>query len=192
LNGNGTNEEGILMEFRLRGAALSITPADILTAPREVRPTPIDGRNKYFVELHGRRFPIKQVLRLVIGLPGFGFGAQDAHRILSRLGFDVFEYERPTPTPPRANGNPARLPGAGARNRDNHEVLRLLVVFERDEDDWEVASCPTLPGCHSQGRTRKEALDNIREAIRGYLASLREHDAALPPSSEFQIIEVRA
>ncbi len=67
--------------------------------------------------------------------------------------------------------------GAGARNWGNHEVLKLLVVFEMDEDGWEVASCPTLPGCHSQGRTRKEALDNIREAIRGYLASLREHDA---------------
>ena len=47
------------------------------------------------------------------------------------------------------------------------EALRLLVVFERDEDGWEVASCPTLPGCHSQGRTRSEALANIREAIRG-------------------------
>ena len=52
-------------------------------------------------------------------------------------------------------------------------MLKLLVVFERDEDGWEVASCPTLPGCHSQGRTRTEALANIREAISGYLASMR-------------------
>ena len=79
------------MDFKLRGAALSITPADILTATRDVPPTPIDGRNKYFVELHGRRFPIKQVLRLVTGSPAVGFGAQDAHRILSRLGFDIIE-----------------------------------------------------------------------------------------------------
>ena len=56
---------------------------------------------------------------------------------------------------------------------------------------WHVASCPTLPGCHSQGRTREEALRNVREAIRGYLASLREHGVASPPSSEFQVIEVR-
>lgn len=46
---------------------------------------------------------------------------------------------------------------------DNGEVLRLLVVFQLDEDGWEVASCPTLPGCHSQGRTREEALDNVQE-----------------------------
>ena len=184
------------MNFRLRGAAFSITSADILRAMHNVPPTPIDGRNKYFVELHGQRFPIKQVLRLVTGLPSVGFTAQDAHRILTRLGFDIFEYQIPTPadvrTPARINGDPASLIDPGATNQDNGEVRRLLVVFQVDEDGWQVASCPTLPGCHSQGRTREEALDNVREAIRGYLASLREHDAALPPSSEFQIVEVRA
>ena len=61
---------------------------------------------------------------------------------------------------------------------------RELVVFHPDEDGWHVASCPTLPGCHSQGRTREEALRNVREAIKGYLASLREHGVASPPSSE--------
>ena len=65
--------------------------------------------------------------------------------------------------------------------------------FETDEDGREeVASCPTLPGCHSQGRTRDEALDNIREAIRGYLASLRKQDAPLPSSTEFPVVAVRA
>ena len=184
------------MDFKLRGAALSITPADILTATRDVPPTPIDGRNKYFVELHGRRFPIKQVLRLVTGSPAVGFGAQDAHRILSRLGFDIIEDHGSPPagtrTLPRVAGSPASLVDPGAKNQDDSKALRLLVVFQADEDGWEIASCPTLPGCHSQGRTRKEALDNVHEAIRGYLASLREHEATLPPSSEFQIIEVRA
>ena len=184
------------MNFTLRGTAFSITPADILAATRDVPPAPIDGRNKYFVDLHERRFPIKQVLRLVTGLPSVGFTAQDAHRILSRLGFDIFEDPVPAPadagTATRAEGDPASLIDPGAANRDNGEVRRLLVVFQRDEDGWEVASCPTLPGCHSQGRTRAEALDNLREAIGGYLASLREHDADLPASSEFQVIEVRA
>ncbi len=184
------------MNFRLRGAVFSITSADILRATRDVLPTPIDGRNKYFVELHGQRFPIKQVLRLITALPLVDFTAQDAHRVLSRLGFDIFEDQIPAPadvgTPARTNSDPASLIDSGATNQDNGEVRRLLVVFQIDEDGWQVASCPTLPGCHSQGSTREEALDNVREAIRGYLASLREHDAALPPSSEFQIIEVRA
>lgn len=69
-------------------------------------------------------------------------------------------------------------------------MLKLLVVFEQDEDGWEVASCPTLPGCHSQGRTREEALRNIHEAIRGYLASMREHDIPTPKSSEFTVVEL--
>ena len=70
------------------------------------------------------------------------------------------------------------------------KVLKLPVVFETDEDGWEVASCPTLPGCHSQGQTRSEALANIREAIRGYLASMREHGAPAPSSSEFEVVDV--
>ena len=73
---------------------------------------------------------------------------------------------------------------------NGRNILNLLVVFERDEDGWEVASCPTLPGCHSQGRTRDEALANIREAIRGYLASLRAHGENLPSSTEFEVLEI--
>lgn len=184
------------MNFTLRGAALSITPEDILRATQDESPTPIDGRNKYFLELHGRRFPIKQVIRLVTGLPSIGFTAQDAHRILTRLGYRIFEDQVRTlvdsESPIRTSGDPSSFVAPRATNQGNSEVRTLLVVFQTDEDGWEVASCPTLPGCHSQGRTRKEALDNVREAIRGYLASLREHDAALPPSSEYQIVEVRA
>ena len=80
-------------------------------------------------------------------------------------------------------GNPSEREGYG-------RALRLLVVFERDEDGWEVASCPTLPGCHSQGRTRREALENVKEAIRGYLATMREDGVPLPSSSEYEVVEV--
>ena len=184
------------MTFTLRGVAFSITAAKVREATSRVEPAATDGRNKYFVELHGQRYPIKQVLRLVTGLPLVGFTAQDAHRILSRLGFKIFEGDAPAlataGTLTLANGDPASLIDSATVSQENGDVRRLLVVFQTDEDGWEVVSCPTLPGCHSQGRTRQEALDNIREAIRGYLASLREHDAALPPSSEFQVIEVRA
>ena len=180
------------MNFTLRGAAFSISSADVFRVTRNVPPSSTDGRNKYFVELHGQHYPIKQVFRLVSGLPLAGFGAQDAHRILSRLGFNIFE-EQPSVVPntgdlARTNGGPT---STGRRAIEDGELRKLLVVFQTDEDGWEVASCPTLPGCHSQGRTREEALENVREAIRGYLASLREHDAAPPPSSEFQVIEVR-
>jgi predicted RNase H-like HicB family nuclease len=42
-----------------------------------------------------------------------------------------------------------------------------VTLFESDEG-WAVC-CPDLPGCHSQGATREEALENIREAIRLWL-----------------------
>ena len=51
-------------------------------------------------------------------------------------------------------------------------------------------SAPALPGCLSQGRTREEALANIKEAITGYLESLRKHGEPLP-STEVTAIEVK-
>ena len=68
-------------------------------------------------------------------------------------------------------------------------VLKLPVVFETDEDGWVVASCPTLPGCHSQGWTKDEALANIREAAKGYLASKGTHGDAPPAASRLEFVE---
>ncbi len=44
-----------------------------------------------------------------------------------------------------------------------------VVVIETEEGVS--ISCPALKGCHSQGSTRAEALENIRDAIREWLAS---------------------
>ncbi len=46
------------------------------------------------------------------------------------------------------------------------------VVFEAQPDGGYHASCPALPGCHSEGETLDEATGNIREAIEVYLESL--------------------
>jgi len=43
-----------------------------------------------------------------------------------------------------------------------------------------VADCPALPGCMSQGKTQKEALKNIREAILGYIKVLKKHHQTAP------------
>ena len=47
--------------------------------------------------------------------------------------------------------------------------MTLQVVIERGEDGYFVAHCPSLKSCWSQGKTREEALQNIREAIDLYL-----------------------
>jgi predicted RNase H-like HicB family nuclease len=46
--------------------------------------------------------------------------------------------------------------------------MRYRVVLFESEEGWAV-SCPDLPGCHSQGATREDALESIREAIRLWL-----------------------
>lgn len=51
--------------------------------------------------------------------------------------------------------------------------VTLNVVIEH-EDDWFVAEVPALPGCISQGRSREEALANVKEAIEGWLLVERD------------------
>jgi len=68
--------------------------------------------------------------------------------------------------------------------------MRYRIIVEPDEDGVFVAECPALPGCVSQGVTRTEALANIRDAIAGYLESLRRHDEPIPPSIYEEIVEV--
>ncbi len=69
--------------------------------------------------------------------------------------------------------------------------LRWRIVIEQDEDGVFVAECPSLPGCISQGKTRKEALANIQDAIEGYLASLKKHREAIPPAIHEAVVEVK-
>ena len=47
-----------------------------------------------------------------------------------------------------------------------------------DEDGRYIAECTDLPGCVSDGETEEEALDNIADAISGYLASMAKHARA--------------
>ena len=68
--------------------------------------------------------------------------------------------------------------------------MKFRVQVDRDEDGVFVAEVPSLPGCVTQGSTRAEALDNIREAITAYLESLKAHDEPIPPSVDEEVVEV--
>ncbi|MEZ6235046.1 MAG: type II toxin-antitoxin system HicB family antitoxin [Phycisphaerales bacterium] len=68
--------------------------------------------------------------------------------------------------------------------------MKFRVVIEQDEDGKFVASCPTLPGCWSQGDTRSEAVANIHDAIEGYLESLRKSGDPIPAPISEEIVEV--
>jgi predicted RNase H-like HicB family nuclease len=68
--------------------------------------------------------------------------------------------------------------------------VKFRVTIEPDEDGVFVAQCPSLPGCISQGKTRDEAMINIRDAIQGYLESLKKHgEPILGPITE-AVVEV--
>ncbi len=61
--------------------------------------------------------------------------------------------------------------------------MKFRVVLKLDfESGGFVVSCPSLPGCHSQGETREEALGNIREAITAYLENLKKRNQLIPLS----------
>lgn len=70
-----------------------------------------------------------------------------------------------------------------------HNIIKFAVTLEPDEDGFIIASCPALPGCHSQGRTREDAIANIKEAIRGYIASMRKHEEPIP-TTDVEEVEV--
>ena len=68
--------------------------------------------------------------------------------------------------------------------------MKYRILVEQDGEHMFVAECPALPGCVSQGKSRKEAVENIQDAIRGYLESLRKHNELIPPSIEEEFVEV--
>ena len=58
--------------------------------------------------------------------------------------------------------------------------MKLKVLISEGEDGWLVVECPSIPGCISQGETREKAMENIREAIAGYIAALEQDHIAVP------------
>ncbi len=59
------------------------------------------------------------------------------------------------------------------------EMMRQVVIYLGEDGYW-VAECPSLSGCISQGKTKQEAIANIKEAIEGYIVSLEEDGLPVP------------
>lgn len=70
--------------------------------------------------------------------------------------------------------------------------MKFRITIEQDEEGMFIVKCDSLPGCISQGGTREEALVNIRDAIHGYLTSLKKHNEPIPPPIEEELVEVSA
>lgn len=70
-------------------------------------------------------------------------------------------------------------------------MTRFTVVLTRDEDGGFDASVSALPGCHTWGRTRKEAMKNAAEAIESYVGSLTRDGDPIPEEVGSNIVEIR-
>lgn len=68
--------------------------------------------------------------------------------------------------------------------------MKFNITLDRDEDGAWVAECPAIPGCVSQGSSRQDALDNIKEAIHDCLQVRAE--LGFPLTIETSQIEVAA
>lgn len=66
--------------------------------------------------------------------------------------------------------------------------MRQVVIYPGEDGYW-VAECSSLPGCISQGKTKEEALRNIKEAIELYIETLKEDNLPIPPEN-FETIVV--
>ena len=65
--------------------------------------------------------------------------------------------------------------------------MRQVIVYTDENGEW-CASCPSLPGCHSEGSTREEALANIRDAIEAYIEALEADGLSVPEETEHREI----
>jgi predicted RNase H-like HicB family nuclease len=66
--------------------------------------------------------------------------------------------------------------------------MRQILLYPGEDGYW-VAECPSLPGCISQGKTKEEAIANIREAIQLYVEALEE-DGLPVPEERFEALTV--
>ena len=69
------------------------------------------------------------------------------------------------------------------------DTLRYTAIFEEGEDGYIVVHVPALKGCHTQGKTREEALKNAKEVIEAYIASLRKHNDPIPEDVNAVVID---
>jgi predicted RNase H-like HicB family nuclease len=66
--------------------------------------------------------------------------------------------------------------------------MREVVIYPGEDGYW-VAECPSLPGCVSQGKTKKQTIQNIKEAISCYIHALEE-DGLSVPKERFDVMVV--
>ena len=68
--------------------------------------------------------------------------------------------------------------------------MKYTVIVEKGRESGYVATCPVLKGCVSQGKTQKEALKNLREAMTDYIECLIEDNIPVPQEVDKRVLNV--
>lgn len=68
--------------------------------------------------------------------------------------------------------------------------MTLKVIIEPGESGWMIAHVPALPGCWSQGKTREEALANVKEAAHGWLEAQQDKIERSTPPAHVDLITI--
>lgn len=68
--------------------------------------------------------------------------------------------------------------------------MKYTAIIRAGNESGFVASVPALPGCVSQGKTRRETLRNVKEAIEVYIEALLEDGMPVPTESSSEVVDV--
>lgn len=67
--------------------------------------------------------------------------------------------------------------------------MRQVLIYPGEDGYW-VVEVPSLPGCISQGKTREEAFENIKEAMELWIEDAQEHGEEIPEDTHIEIVQV--
>ncbi len=62
----------------------------------------------------------------------------------------------------------------------SQKILKYTAIFEPAEEGGYVVYVPALPGCITEGDSLEEAVEMVKDAITGYIASLKKHHEPVP------------
>ncbi len=75
-----------MVRITIMGKVYQVNREEIIEAMKEQEPNMVQT---YYVEINGIKYPIKQVIRVVLGIPLIAFTSMDAYRLLDKLGFEI-------------------------------------------------------------------------------------------------------
>lgn len=70
----------------------------------------------------------------------------------------------------------------------SQKILKYTAIFEPASEGGYVVSVPALPGCATQGETFEEAVEMIKDAIKGYLVVLKDEKEEIPQETDDVVV----